>query len=556
MANISYIRHFINEFIIFQHNRLMASKRQFPHTFVIIFSLIVVAAISSWFVTGGEYKHTQKVLADGSTKNIILPDSYHTVDNQPQTWQIFSAMFDGFVSKADIIIFILLIGGAFWIMNESKAIDVSIMAFLRSTQKLEKIKFIRKIGVNNIIMTSIMIVFSLFGSVFGMSEETIAFIIIFVPMAISMGYDSIVGVCLCFFAAGLGFAGATLNPFTIGIAQGLSDVPLFSGIEYRLLCWVVITLIGIFFILRYAAKIKKDPTKSPVYEEDAYWRDRNNSQMTEIEYETPRSAWVTFIALLIVMGLFAFKYPLSSLSIGQAKLIVPIIPILTAIFAISSIVALRKSVHFFILNIFIFTILYLIVGVMGYQWYVMEIATLFFGMGIASGMAMNYSPNKITDLFLAGVKDILSAALIVGLAGGIIVILQNGKVIDPMLHGIAGAMQNVGRYASLSIMYGIQTMINLVMPSGSAKAALTMPIMAPFSDLIGVSRQATIMAYQFGDGFTNMLTPTSAVLMGVLGVAKIPYNKWVKWVWPLMIVLIILGFILLIPTVEFKLNGF
>lgn len=534
----------------------MASKRKFPHTFVIIFSLIVIAAVSSWFVTGGEYKHTQKVLADGSTKNIILPDSYQTVDNQPQTWQIFSAMFDGFVSKADIIIFILLIGGAFWIMNESKAIDVSIMAFLRSTQKLEKIRFIRRIGINNIIMTSIMIVFSLFGSVFGMSEETIAFIIIFVPLSISMGYDSIVGVCLCFFAAGLGFAGATLNPFTIGIAQGLSDVPLFSGIEYRLFCWVVITLIGIIFILRYAAKIKKDPTKSPVYEEDEYWRNRNNSQSEEVKYETPRSAWITFVFLLVVMCLFAFKYPMSSLSIGQAKLTVPIIPILTAIFAISSIVALRKSVHFFILNIFIFTILYLIVGVMGYQWYVMEIATLFFGMGIASGMAMNYSPNKITDLFLAGVKDILSAALIVGLAGGIIVILQNGKVIDPMLHGIAGAMQNVGKYASLSIMYGIQTMINLVMPSGSAKAALTMPIMAPFSDLIGVSRQATIMAYQFGDGFTNMLTPTSAVLMGVLGVAKIPYNKWVKWVWPLMIMLIILGFILLIPTVVLKLNGF
>ena len=193
---------------------------------------------------------------------------------------------------------------------------------------------------------------------------------------------------------------------------------------------------------------------------------------------------------------------------------------------------------------------------MGYQWYVMEIAALFFGMGIASGVAMNYSPNKITDLFLAGVKDILSAALIVGLAGGIIVILQNGKVIDPMLHSISSSMQNVGKYGSLSIMYGIQTFINLFMPSGSAKAALTMPIMAPFSDLIGVSRQATIMAYQFGDGFTNMITPTSAVLMGVLGVARIPFEKWVKWVWPIMIFLILLGFILLIPTVVLDLNGF
>ena len=534
----------------------MASKRKFPHTFVIIFSLIVIAALSSWFVMGGEYSRTEKTLPDGSTKTIILPDSYHSVENQPQTWQIFSALFDGFVSKSDIIIFILLIGGAFWIMNESKAIDVSIMAFLRMTQKLEKINFFRKIGVNNIIMTLIMIVFSLFGSVFGMSEETIAFIIIFVPLAINMGYDSIVGVSLCFFAAGLGFAGATLNPFTIGIAQGLSDVPLFSGIEYRLFSWVVITTIGIIYILRYAAKIKKDPTKSVMYELDDYWRNRNNAQAAEVKYETPRAAWITFAAVTTAMILFAVKFPISILSVGQSNISVPIIPILTAIFGLSSIFALRKSVHFFILNIFIFTILYLIVGVMGYKWYVMEIASLFFAMGIASGAAMNYSPNKITDLFLAGVKDILSAALIVGLAGGIIVVLQNGKVIDPMLHSIAGSMENVGKYASLSIMYGIQTLINLFMPSGSAKAALTMPIMAPFSDLIGVSRQATIMAYQFGDGFTNMITPTSAVLMGVLGVAKIPFEKWVKWVWKLMIGLIILGFILLIPTVLFNLNGF
>jgi uncharacterized ion transporter superfamily protein YfcC len=234
----------------------------------------------------------------------------------------------------------------------------------------------------------------------------------------------------------------------------------------------------------------------------------------------------------------------------------PAIPILTGLFAIAGMVTLRKSVHFFILSIFLFTILYLIVGVMGYQWYVLEIATLFMVMGLSSGLAMGYGANRITELFIAGIKDILNAALIVGLAGGIIIVLQNGKVIDPMLHSIAGSMKDVGKYGSVSIMYGIQTLINLVMTSGSAKAALTMPIMAPFSDLIHVSRQATIMAYQFGDGFTNMITPTSAVLIGVLGVAKIPYEKWFKWVWPLILILTVLGLLLLIPTVTMKLNGF
>ena len=194
---------------------------------------------------------------------------------------------------------------------------------------------------------------------------------------------------------------------------------------------------------------------------------------------------------------------------------------------------------------------------MGYQWYVLEIATLFFVMGLSCGAAMRYSAKRIHRIVPGrNARDISSAALVVGLAGGIIVVLQNGKVIDPMLHGIAGSMKDVGKFGSLSIMYGIQTLINIIITSGSAKAALTMPIMAPFSDLIDVSRQATVMAYQLGDGFTNLITPTSAVLVGVLGVAKIPLEKWVKWAWPLIVSLIILGLLLLIPTITMDLNGF
>jgi uncharacterized ion transporter superfamily protein YfcC len=534
----------------------MSRKREFPHTYVIVFAIVVIAAISSWFVQGGEFERTVKVLPDGSSKTIIVPESYKNVENQPQTWQIFSALFEGFVAKADIIVFILLIGGAFWVMNASKAIDVAILSFLNLTKKIEKNKIIGKIGVNNIIIVLIMIVFSTFGSVFGMAEETIAFIGIFVPLAISMGYDSIVGICLCFFAAGLGFAGATLNPFTIGIAQGLSDIPLFTGLEYRIFCWFVITAIGIAFVLRYAAKIKKDPLKSPMYEGDQLWRNKGAEEIEKVKYETPASAWIVYILLLGVMIAYSWVYPITTMNIGQSQITIPIIPVCTGIFAVTSILFLRKSVHFFVLNIFIFTIVYLIVGVMGYKWYVLEIATLFFAMGLSSGIAMSYTPNKITQLFLAGVKDILPAALVVGLAGGIIIILQNGKVIDPMLHGVANSMKDVGRFGSLSIMYGIQTLINVIITSGSAKAALTMPIMAPFSDLIHVSRQATVMAYQLGDGFTNLITPTSATLVGVLGVAKIPLEKWVKWAWPLILFLIIVGLLLLIPTITMTLTGF
>jgi uncharacterized ion transporter superfamily protein YfcC len=177
-------------------------------------------------------------------------------------------------------------------------------------------------------------------------------------------------------------------------------------------------------------------------------------------------------------------------------------------------------------------------------------------MGLAAGISMNYNANRITKLFLDGIRDIQSAAIIVGLAGGIIIILNNGNIIDTMLYKLSESISGMGKMASLNMMYVVQNLINLVMPSGSAKAALTMPMMSQFSDLIGLSRQSTVMAYQLGDGFTNMITPTSGVLLGVLSVARIPYEKWFKWILPLMVILIILGFILLIPTVFMKLNGF
>lgn len=175
----------------------MLKNKKIPHTYVIVFYIVVIAAICTWFVPGGEFQREQKLMPDGSSKTVIVPGSFQYIDNQPQTWEIFSSIFDGFVDKADIIALILIIGGAFWIMNASKAIDIAIMSFLEFTKKLENRKFIKYIGVNNIVLTLIMLMFSLLGAVFGMSEETIAFVIIFVPLAISMGYDSIVGDSNC-----------------------------------------------------------------------------------------------------------------------------------------------------------------------------------------------------------------------------------------------------------------------------------------------------------------------------------------------------------------------
>lgn len=505
-------------------------KREFPNTYVIIFAIIIVCAIATWLTKGA----------------------------QPQTWQVFSAIYTGFGRQASIIAFILIIGGAFWIVNSTKAIDAGIFAFLKFTKRIENNKFLGRFGINNIIMVAIMLLFSLFGAVFGMSEETIPFVVVLVPLAISMGYDSIVGVCLVYVAAHVGFAGAILNPFTIGIAQNMVEIPMFSGIEYRLVCWFILTTILIVFVLRYAAKVKKHPQKSLMYEADSYWREKVNASSEGVKYYHNKASWVSFALATIAIVCFIIFYTNDCVvKIGSGSFNAPwLLPIVGALFVLTSIVALRKSVHFYILNLLFFTIIFLVVGVLGYSWYITEISALFVALALLSGMASGLSANSVVKEFLSGAKDILSAALVVGLASGIVIILEQGKVIDPMMLSLVKMVERSSNAVSLGLMYGIQTLINLVIPSASAKAAITMPIMAPFADMIGVSRQAVVLAFQFGDGFTNMITPTSGVLIAVLGMAKIPYAKWVKFVWKFILILFVVGFLLLLPTLFLKLPGF
>ncbi len=531
-------------------------KLKIPHTFTIVFSIIVVCAILTWIVPGGEFAR-QTVTVDGVERNVVIADSYERVDHEPQTWQIFTAFFKGFVRTAQIIVFILMIGGAFWIMNATKAIDTGIISFLKSTEKLQRYKFFQVIGVNNIVIVLIMIMFSLFGAIFGMSEETLAFIIIFVPLAISMGYDSIVGVLICYVAAHVGFAGAMLNPFTIGIAQGLSGLPTFSGIEYRFICWLVLTAIAITFTLLYAARIKKRPHKSIMYNLDSVWRDRNSE--TEQENKKEKSSVATWIIYALVSGILiycAFALTYTRISIGSGHYQVLLFPFIAAGFIVLGFFTIRKSVHNFILTLLLLTIVVLVVGVLGYHWYVMEIAALFFAMGFAAGFAYNFKFDHNIRLFLEGCKDIMVAALVVGMAGGIIIILEDGKIIDTILYAISQSMVNTSKEGAIGGMYVIQNLLNIIIPSGSAKAALTIPMMAEFSDIIGVSRQLTVLAFQFGDGFTNMITPTSGVLIGVLGIAKIPYAKWVKFIWPFILSLIVIGFLLLLVPLYIPFNGF
>jgi uncharacterized ion transporter superfamily protein YfcC len=531
------------------------AKLKFPHTYVIVFFIILLAAVSTWLIPAGEFSR-QTIDTNGIKHVVIQTDSYHLVTQQPQTWEIFSAFYKGFVRSPKIIVFILILGGAFWILNESKAIDAGVLAFLQRSNKLEKYSIFKILGVNNIIITLVMLMFSFFGAIFGMSEETIAFVIIFVPLAVSMGYDSIVGVCMCFIGAGIGFAGCLLNPFTLGIAQEIAGLQLFSGIEYRLVIWLVVNIVGIGYVLRYAAKVKKHPEKSPVYNEDEYWRLHHSQAADNLRQTSLKKTWIAYFLVLTATIIYAVMMPMNSIKVGPTTLRLPLLPVLSLLFAIFGYITAKKSMQYFVLNLLLFTIAYLMVGVMGFDWSLMEIAALFFAMAMFSGIAMGKSPNDITKLFVAGAKDILSAALVVGLAGGIIVILEDGKVIDTILHGISQSMQGLGNMATLSLMYVFQSGLNMIITSGTAKAALIMPILRDISEMIGLSKQATVTAFHIGDGFTNLITPTSGVLIGVLEIARIPFNKWFKWAWKLILILSIVGFIMLIPTVCMQLNGF
>lgn len=430
--------------------------KKIPNTYVIIAALIVLCAVLTWFVPGGTYVTGE----DGTL-------SYERVEAAPQTWQVFSAVYHGFVKQAGIIIFILVVGGAFWLLNATGAVTAGISRFIARVGRRDKW-----------VLVSITVLFSLAGAVFGMSEETIPFVGIVVPLVVSMGYDALMGMLIVYVASNIGFSAAFLNPFTVGIAQDMAGLPLFSGMGYRVFCWAVLTALTALFVVFYAHKTRKAPAEAVRLEDTPL---------------TTRQGWILVVLLLTVIAL--------------------------------------------------------IVGVTVWEWYLPEITALFLGMGIVCGVIAGFGANRIAEEFLAGAKDILSAALVVGFASGIIVILQDGHVVDSLLHGMQEGLDGTGPVASLSAMYGIQALINFLIPSATAKAAITIPIMAPFADMVGVSRQAMVLAFQFGDGFTNMVTPTSGVLIAALAMARIPYAKWVKWIWKGVAALLVIGWFLLVGTV-------
>lgn len=461
------------------------NKFKLPDTLVIASSILLITIILTWIVPGGEFA---RETVDGT--EVVVPGTFQTIDPSPQSiLTFFTAPYLGFKEAVGVIAFILFIGGAFGIINATGAINAGLLKLVSFTLSNPLYKWV--------VIPLLILAFSLAGGTFGLSEEVLVFVLITIPLAISLGYDRLVGVAIPLVGAGAGFAGAFLNPFTVGVAQGIAGIPLFSGMAYRIFTWAVFSLVTIAYIMFYIYKLEKDKTISPIYAEE---------DTVNIDTTQPRELPLTSNRIIILL-------------------------------------------------LFAITLVVLAWGVTQQGWYITEISGLFFGLGIFSGLIGGLSMSTMVKAFGDGAKEMMGACLVVAFCRGILVIAQDGNIIDTILHSMSNLLYGMPPVISAQAMFILQSVLNFFVPSGSGQAALTMPIMAPLGDLLGVSRQTAVLAFQFGDGLSNMVLPTSGVTMGVLSIARIPYDIWLRWMIPLMIIYFITGMLLLAgPTVFFEWN--
>lgn len=344
------------------------------------------------------------------------------------------------------------------------------------------------VGKEKAIIPIIMFIFSLGGAVFGMAEETLPFIPVMVTLAIALGFDSLTGVGMVLIGAGAGFTGAFINPFTVGVAQSIAGLPYLSGLGYRIIVYVIMVSLAIAFVYWYADKVKKNPESSLMYEFDKGRED--------------------------VLDLSNLK-PLT----GNHKVVLLIV---------------------------VATIGMLVFGVIEYGWYIKEISALFLGMAILVGIAGKLGFNGFAEELVTGMGNLAGGALVVGFARGILVVLTEGQILDTILYTTSGVVSQLPSYLSALGMYVLQIFLNFIIPSGSGQAAVSIPILAPLSDLVGVTRQTAVLAYQFGDGISNIFTPTSGYFMAGLALAKVPWDKWAKWFLPLLLLQYVVGGILVV----------
>jgi uncharacterized ion transporter superfamily protein YfcC len=449
-----------------------------PDTFVLMGSFLLLVALATWILPGGEFQREEK-----GGRAVVQAGSYERVESQPQgPGAVLLAPIRGFQGKADVIGFVLLVGGAFGVLQRTRAIDGAIRSVVVGAE--------RSPWVRRATIPVFMTLFSLGGAVFGMSEEVIPFVLIFIPLALALGYDSITGVAIPFVGAGAGFAGAFLNPFTLQIAQGIAELQPVSGWEYRLVVWGVVTATAITFVMLYARRIRQHPEKSPTFA-----LDRERTEKAAVDDLPPLDRRRALVLLSFAAGMGVLVW-----------------------------------------------------GVVARGWYIEEIAALFVAVAIVAGVVGGLKAREISRSMVEGARELVATALVIALAQGILVLAEAGRIIDTVLHGLSGLIGGFHPIVTSQLMVLVQSAINIVVPSGSGQAALTMPIMAPLADLVGVSRQTAVLAFQFGDGFSNLIIPTSAVTMGVLTLARIDWLKWSRWILPLQLLFFLLACLLMVPA--------
>lgn len=436
-------------------------KFRTPHTYALLMGIITIACLLTYIIPAGEYDREEK---NGQT--LVISGSYKEVAQQGGSlFDIFRAIPEGLISGGEIVFYIFLVGGAFGIVHKTGAFETGVKYVMS------------QLGNFKVLMIPLtMTIFSILGFSIGLAEETIIFVPIGIIIARTLGYDALTGTSIVILGAASGFMGGMLNPFTVGVAQTVAEIPMFSGWGLRTIIYLFVLTAAITTVMLYAFKVKKDMSKSLVL-------DLEQAENTNQTYEYSRFTKRQAAGLALIVGTIA-------------------------------------------LNVF---------GIFKFSWSFNEMSANFLLAGLLAGLIGGLGINGTFDALIEGMKDILFGAMIVGFAKGIIVILENGKVIDTIVHGMSSILSDVPASLVIIVMFVFQFFLNFFIPSGSGQALTTMPLMVPIADLLDINRQMTVLAFQYGDAISNILFPTSAILMGALAVAKISYVQWLKFAWKVIV---------------------
>lgn len=468
----------------------MGSVR-FPTAFTILFLLIALVAALTWIVPAGQYERAYSEALDA---NAPVPGTYEQVEANPQgpvavLLAPIAGLYDpGLLGSSaaaaiDVAVFVLIIGGFIGVVTKTGAIDAGIGWLLK---RLE--------GREIVMIPILMLAFAFGGTTYGMAEETLAFYAIIIPVFLRAGYDTVTGVAVILLGAGIGVLGSTVNAFATVVASKGAGIPLTDGILLRLVILALCLIAGILFVMRYARRVQADPSRSIV-------ADRAEENRARFLKGT-----------------------------GAAEETLPEMTRLRGI----------------ILALFGLTFLVMIVGVTALGWWMGEMAGLFLFMAIVTWLvgrleaATRMDEKTFTDTFVAGAADLLGVALIIGVARGVVVVMDAGRITDTVLHASAGAIEGFSEYAFINVMFAIQVGLSFLVPSSSGLATLTMPIMAPLADFAGVGRELVVTAYQSANGWVNLFNPTFAVVMGGLAIGRVPYDRWLRFVAPLLLILAVI----------------